>query len=165
MKNWKKHLIYNTTVLVVLLFFFVFSSGLSFSLHYCDSCGQTKAFFIEHPNCCSESAQIHDSEKKCSNNCGCCENEQSQNANSCCSAKHHCKTTHKFIRINSPYVVTSHSGSQPLCLDIFTLLSPTEAPDIKISFHFPQSANPPPTITQAGGDRFLNYISQHLFYS
>jgi hypothetical protein len=165
MKTRGKHLINGLTVITVTFLFFIFSNGLSFSLHYCDACKKTKIFFIEHPNCCAESEHIHKSENECNANCGCCEHGKSHSENACGSSTHHCKTTHKFIRINAPYMGSIHPVSQPLCFCVFSLVAPSENCNEPNNAFIAPSSNSPPIITQAGDSQFLNYISQHLFYS
>ena len=166
MKKATIHLLQSFILFGTLLFFVLFSSGLSFSLHYCDYCHQTKLFIFQHPNCCSESAHIHQSEKDCNENCCTeCHHETASHNHQCGVAKHHCKTTHKFFRINAPYFGFSQPENQPICLDLFSMIAPAETSDNHITSYLPLSTNSPPTLTQAGDHEFLNFISQHLFYS
>lgn len=165
MKKATKHILQSFTLFSTLLFFVLYSNGLSFSLHYCDACKQTKVFFINHPNCCAESQQIHKSEQECNCHSECSDHGDNHHGESICSAKHHCKTTHKFIRIYAPYVSGSTPSSQAICVDTFKPILPIETSDMKLHYSFIHAPSSPPMVIQAGGALFLSYISQHLFYS
>ena len=187
MKSSMKQHIYSFTLVGTLLLFFAFSNGLSFSLHYCDSCHQTKLYFYQHPNCCEESAHIHDSEKKCAESCGCSheadshengiatndikglidqEAHKSHHAHGSCSCSDHkCKTTHKYFRIASPFLLSNQVLTAPTLITLYQEIEILKSFDITIPIHTIRASNPPPLLTKAGERDFLHFISQQILYA
>ncbi len=188
MNKATKRFLQSSILAGTLLLFLAFSSGLSFSLHFCDSCKQTKLFFFQHPNCCAESAHIHESEKKCNVGCS-CSKETVPNKNtianihhneneSCCSPKeispikepcgcatHTCKTTHRYIRIASPFVSASQQLIATTCITIFTPIELLNSCEVSIPIIYIATSDPPPLLTKAGDSSFLHFVSQNILYA
>lgn len=188
MNKATKHFLRSSILACTLLLFLAFSSGLSFSLHFCDSCKHTNLFFFEHPNCCTESAHIHDSEKQC-NDHSCCSSETHPTENeisnihhdkseSCCSTKkatpkkepcgcaeHACKTSHKYIRIASPFLAANQQLITPACFSLFTPMEILSNYDVSIPVIVIPTSNPPPLLTKAGDSSFLHFVSQNILYA
>jgi len=166
MNSGIKHFFQSFTLLSTLLFFVLFSNGLSFSLHYCDSCHQTKLFVFEHPNCCAESAHIHESEKECTDShCDCCKPNKHHQHEKCNTNHHCCNTTHKYIRISNPFISCFHSSMIPNCTKLDILIEAFHETELKIAPHESSITDSPPIITKAGDSSFLNFVSQHILYA
>lgn len=187
MNKATKHFLQSSILAGTLLLFLAFSSGLSFSLHFCDSCKQTKLFFFQHPNCCAESAHVHETEKQCNETHACCkshsvnevaENRHNEESASCCSpkereqkkepcgcAEHACKTSHRYIRIASPFLSANQQLIAPTCVVLFTFEELFSFDIESIPFIVDPISNPPPLLTKAGDSQFLHFVSQNILYA
>lgn len=187
MKKSIKHFLFSYFIVGTLLLFFAFSNGLSFSLHYCDYCQQTKLFLYQHPNCCEESSHIHESEKQCNESCGCSHDKDSHadsfalsafnhsdeektlhntsESHGCSCTNHKCKTTHKYLRITSPYLHTIKTVILPTAIATFTEIEIAEEVEIVNFPNLRYNNNSPPLITNAGNRDFIHFISQQVLYA
>lgn len=187
MKRSAKKYLYSFTIICSLLLFLAYSNGLSFSLHSCESCHQTKLFFYQHPNCCAESAHIHESEKKCAESCGCtCDDPSDKedisfdanneikvsenhlsghNHKNCNCTKHSCKTTHKYFRIAAPFVISNQTQLAPTLITLSNQIEILKCFDITPPLYQIPAISPPPLLTKAGERDFLHFISQQILYA
>jgi len=160
-KKQSKNIIKKFVVITTLLIFILFSGGLSFSIHLCDACGTQKPYYFTHPDCCQESEHLHKAEKDCVEHC-CCDTKHHNDAN--CGTKHHCKTFHKYFKINSSFVKKDNLVKvQNDLLFSFSFLLNNYPLQIKKSEIQLYSDSSPPNI-KAGGESFLHFIVQNITY-
>lgn len=160
----------------VLMLFVAYSGGIGFSVHNCEHCRQKKVYLFQHPDCCSTATEEHhhqaDDCENCSPHDAACCNHAEKNAAECekNTPTMHCQpccfSEYQFFKINENYFAPEQESWIVITdFNLFTeILSFHWEQQFVEKIHFSQS-NPHPPPLLPGGERFIVFTHQLLFYA
>ena len=160
----------------LLALYVAYSGGIGFSVHNCEHCHQKRAYFFQHPDCCASArAEHHHQAAKCENGCHhdavCCHHSAKKTVDGKENAiVSHCQpccvSEFQFFKVYEDYFVPKQE--QLMNITDFLLFTETASfsweqcivEEINFSDNNP---NPPPLLP--GGERFIVFTHQLLFYA
>ena len=161
----------------MLALFVAYSGGVGFSIHDCEHCHQKKIYLIQHPDCCwAATEEHHNQEDNCGNTCSgkhpnCHHHEHKILKNGKNSNAPHnrpcCITKYLFYKIQGNYFASKYEKRINIVkVHLFTetlFFNWTKFLLEKTFFFTINNPNPPPLLQ--GGERFLIFTHQLLFYA
>ena len=157
----------------LLVLFVAYSGGVGFSVHNCEHCFQKKIYLFQHPDCCSAAAEEHrhqaDNCEKSSDFC-CSHQEERASESEKETNRPHCQpccfSEYQFYKIQGSYFASKYEKLVNIAdFVIFTEIIPFDFARVifeKISFPI-KNPDPPPLLP--GGERFIVFSHQLLFYA
>jgi hypothetical protein len=162
--------IFKRVLAVFLLVLFVaYSGGVGFSIHNCGHCQQKRIYLFQHPDCCSAAAEEHHHQ---ADNCGkSCKHQNKKTSGSRKDANApHCQpccfSNYQFYKIQGSYFAPKYEKLvNSADFLVFTERMPLDFTQVIFEkMDFPIS-NPDPPPLLPGGERFLVFSHQLLFYA
>jgi hypothetical protein len=161
----------------MLALFVAYSGGVGFSIHDCEHCHQKKIYLFQHPDCCwAATEEHHNQEDNCENTCSdkhtnCHHHEHKilKNGKNGNTPHNHpcCITKYQFYKIQGNYFASRYEKvitdlNSHFLIEVLPFHW-TQFFLNKINFSYTNNPNPPPLL--AGGERFLIFTHQLLFYA
>jgi len=158
-----------TSAVFLLVLFVAYSGGVGFSIHNCEHCDQKKVYLFQHPDCCYAATEEHhhqadNCEKKCHH-----QEEKISEKGKTVNAPHCqpcCFSEYQFYKIQGSYFASKYEKLVNIAdFAVFTEIIPFDFARVifeKIGFPF-KNPDPPPLLP--GGERFIVFSHQLLFYA
>ena len=151
----------------LLVLFVAYSGGVGFSLHHCDHCRKVKVYLFQHPDCCP-AAKLEHHHGKIHHHKHCNHQKTDTRKTSPEAYTAHCEqccvSEFLYFKIKSDYKPNKYNKLDNNANKIasFDLLWKTEKPSFEANNTPLVIKETPPLLP--GGDRFIIYSHQLLFY-